>query len=188
METGKGPLFPVSFGGGLWSDGRAREVGVGFTAKRISRMQSISLNASLEKVFPLFGPIREREWAAGWDPDIVFPPAVLVEERMVFKTRSPGGHREADSTWIVSKYLPEESTIEYTVFTTERVWWIEIRCREAEDSRTTHAEITYTYLGLNEAGNAANERALEHMYAHDLRDWEVAINHYLRTGGQFKHP
>jgi len=188
METGKGPPFPVSFGGVPWSDGRAREVGVGFTAKRISRTRSITVDGSLEKVFPLVGPIREREWAAGWDPDILFPPAVLVEERMVFKTRSHGGRDEADSTWIVSKYLPEQSTIEYTVFTTERVWWIEIRCREAEDPGTTRAEITYTYLGLNDAGNATNERALEHMYAHDLKDWEAAINHYLRTGEQFKHP
>jgi hypothetical protein len=187
METGKGPPFPVSFGGGLWSDSRVEEVGVGFTAKRISRTRSITLDASLEKVFPLFGPIREREWAAGWDPDILFPPAVPVEERMVFKTRSHGGHDEADSTWIVSKYLPEEGTIEYTVFATERVGWIEIRCREGEEPETTCAEITYTYLGLNDAGNTANELALEQMYAHGLQDWEAAIEHYLRTGEQLRH-
>jgi hypothetical protein len=40
---------------------------------------------------------------------------------MVFKTRSHGGHGEADSTWVVSQYLPEQGTIEHTVFTTEWV-------------------------------------------------------------------
>lgn len=94
---------------------------MGFTAKRISKTRDIRVNAGLEKVSPLCGSIREREWAAGWDPDILFPPASLGEERTVFRTRSHGGHGEANSTWVVPEYLPEQGTIEYTVFTTERV-------------------------------------------------------------------
>ena len=31
-------------------------------------------------------------------------------------------------------------------------------------------------------GNAINERALQLMYARDLKDWEEKINHYLETG------
>jgi hypothetical protein len=87
----------------------------------------------------------------------------------------------------VSKYAPDRALIEYTVFTPERLWTITIRCREGVLNQTTEAEITYTYTGLTELGNAINERALEGMYAHDLRDWELTINHYLETGERREH-
>jgi hypothetical protein len=37
-------------------------------------------------------------------------------------------------------------------------------------------------------GNAINEKALQVMYTHDLKDWEDAINHYLETGEKQEHP
>jgi len=158
-----------------------------FTSSRISRTSTITLNAPLGEVFPLFGPIREREWAPGWDPQILYSTTDLVEEHMVFKTPSHHGHIEPDYTWIVSKYLPDQALIEYTVFTAERLWWITVQCYEDLPNQTTKAEITYTYTGLTDRGNAINEKALQLMYAHDLRDWEEAINHYLKTGERREH-
>jgi hypothetical protein len=160
---------------------------IAFTSRRVSRTAVITLNASLRRVFPLFGPIREREWAAGWDPQILYSTTGLVEEHMVFKTPSHHGHVEPDYTWTVSKYQPDQALIEYTVFAQERLWWIAIQCCEDCPNQTTRAEITYTYTGLTDKGNAINERALQLMYAHDLRDWEAAINHYLRTGERLEH-
>jgi hypothetical protein len=157
-----------------------------FTSKRISRTSTITLNAPLREAFPLFGPIREREWAAGWNPEILYSTTGLVDEHMVFKTPSHG-HGEPDYIWTVSKYAPDRTLIEYTVSTPERLWTITIRCREGIPDRSTEAEITYTYTGLTALGNAINERALQVMYAHDLRDWEEAINHYLATGERLEH-
>ncbi len=161
-------------------------MGSSFVSKRVSRTSTITLNGSLKEVFPLFGPIREQEWADGWAPRILFPAGGGVEEHMVFRTSSHG-HGEPDFTWLVSKYLPEQAVIEYTVFTPERVWWITIRCREAASERTTKAEISYAFLGLTDMGNAINENAARLMYAHDLKDWEAAINHYLETGKRLSH-
>jgi hypothetical protein len=159
------------------------------TSKRISRTQSITLNAPLREVFPLFGPLRESEWAAGWEPQILYSTTGVVEEHMVFKTASQHGHGEPDYIWTVSKYLPDQAFIEYQVFTSERLWWITIQCREETPNLTTRAEITYTYTGLTDIGNAINEKALQLMYAHDLQDWEESINHYLKTGErQEQHP
>jgi len=158
-----------------------------FTSRRISRTSTITLNAPLSEVFPLFGPIREREWAAGWDPQILYSTTDLVEEHMVFKTPSHHGHGEPDWIWTVSKYLPDQALIEYTIFTPERLWWITIQCCEDVPNQTTKADITYTYTGLTDGGNAINEKALQSMYAHDLRDWEEAINHYLKTGDRREH-
>lgn len=157
------------------------------TSKRISRTSTITLNAPLKEAFPLFGPIREREWATGWDPQILYSTTDLVEEYMVFKTPSHHEHGEPDYIWTVSKYLSDQALIEYMVFTPERLWWITIQCSEEIPNLATRAEITYTYIGLTNMGNAINERALQLMYAHDLRDWEEAINHYLRTGERREH-
>lgn len=158
-----------------------------FTSQRISRTSTITLDAPLREVFPLFGPIREKEWATGWVPQILYSTSELVEERMVFKTQSHHGHGEPDYIWTISKYLPDQALIEYTVFTPERLWWITIQCSEDKPDHTMRAEITYTYTGLTNLGNSINERALQAMYAHDLKDWEEAINHYLKTGERREH-
>lgn len=157
-----------------------------FTSKRISKTRNIRLNAPLETIFPLFGPIKEKEWAFGWEPQMLHSTDNLVNEHMIFKTTANHRH-EADYMWIVSKYLPESALIEYTVFTPERLWWITIQCSTGRESQTTEAEITYTFSGLSEQGNLINEKALEFMYRHDLKDWEDAINYYLATGKCKEH-
>jgi len=157
-----------------------------FKSERISRTSIITLKAPLKRVFPLFGPIREKEWAAGWEPQVLYSTAGSVEEHMVFKTRSHHGHGP-DFTWTVSKYNPDQACIEYTVFAPGRLWWIAIQCREAIVGETTEAEITYTYTGLTEQGNEINKRALEKMYRLNLGDWEESINHYLETGERLEH-
>jgi hypothetical protein len=160
-----------------------------FGSKRISRTSSINLNASVTKVFPLFNPVKEKEWEAGWDPEFLtsLSEDEDIAERMVFKTQSPHGHDESDYIWTISKYSLNLALIEYTVFTSDRLWWITIQCRDDVENQTTHAEITYTFVGLTDKGNAINEKALQLMYAHDLKDWEEAINHYLLTGGKLLH-
>ncbi len=155
-------------------------------SKRVSRTSTITLNAPLEKVFPLFGPIKEMEWAAGWQPEIIYSQADNIEAYMVFKTKSHG-HGEPDYIWTVSRYAPAEALIEYTIFTPNRLWRITVQCRKAAAAQTTQADITYTYTALNELGAAINQKAIEAMYAHNLKDWEEAINFYLHTGKKLIH-
>ncbi|MFN8459618.1 MAG: SRPBCC family protein [Anaerolineae bacterium] len=148
------------------------------SGKRISRTSTIILKAPLETVFPLFGPIKEMEWAEGWQPEIIYSQADNIEAHMVFKTKAHG-HGEPDYIWTVSRYDPTEALIEYTIFTPNRLWYITVQCRESADAQTTQATISYTYTALNELGAAINQRAIEAMYAHNLKDWEEAINFHL---------
>jgi hypothetical protein len=55
-----------------------------FKAEKISREATIRLNGNFEQVFPLFGPVREKDWADGWDPQILLSEADNIEEHMVF--------------------------------------------------------------------------------------------------------
>ena len=152
-----------------------------FEAARITRTSRITLNGPLSEVFPLFGPIKESEWAPGWAPRIIYLTGDFIEEHMVFTIASHHG-QEPDSTWTVSRYQPENAFVEYTVFAPERLWWITIQCRESVQEKHTEAEVTYCYTGLTERGNLINQKALEKMFAHDLKDWEEEINFYLETG------
>lgn len=158
-----------------------RETGV------LSRTCRIDLKGTLAEVFPLFGPIKEQEWAEGWHPHIVWPESEEVQEHMVFQTDSHALEDPARYTWVVSRYAPESAEIEYTVFAGDRIWWIAVHCHQDAGSATCSASITYTYLGLTEQGDHLNRLALDRMFQHDLKDWELQINHYLETGTQMKH-
>lgn len=150
-----------------------------FMPKRISKTATIVLNGSVENVFPLFGPIKEMEWAPGWNPEVVYSDNNVVEEHMIF--RSKGKYENEDYyTWIISQYYPEKYLIEYTVSTADRIWTIRVAC--ASFDKKTKATVAYTYTGLTERGNSLNELALNQMYASNLTDWQEALNYYLETG------
>lgn len=152
-----------------------------FKAERIQRSASFTVNTTIEKAFPFFGPVREKEWAAGWEPQIVYSNHPEVEEHMIFKT-SGVQHGESEFLWMLTQYKPETYFIEYTVSTPQRVWFITVQCKAA--GKNTNVTVIYTYTGLTEQGNELNKRAIEKMYTDNLKDWEAEINYYLSTGKQ----
>lgn len=154
-----------------------------FKAERVQKSASFVASASIEKVFPLFGPIREKEWTEGWEPQIIYSNNLEVEEHMVFKT-SGRHHGESEYLWVLTQYKPNEYFVEYTVSTANRVWFISVKCEA--NGKNANVTVTYTFTGLNEQGDQLNKLALENMYAHNLKDWEEAINYYLTTGKQLK--
>ena len=156
-----------------------------FTAERVSKSATITLEGPIERVFPLFGAIEEKQWADGWNPTVLYPLSEQIEEGMVFTT--PGhGHGETTVAWIMSKYQTDNRLIEYIVSTANRYWMITIQCF-ALSATQTKSTIRYTYTGLTLLGNEINKHAIEKMYERNLKDWEEAINHYLKTGKVLKH-
>jgi hypothetical protein len=151
-----------------------------FTADRTSRTATIVLNGSVDIVFPLFEPLEEKKWEDKWDPVILYPVSGRTEEGMVFTTPAQDKH-EVVYTWIVSKFNPDLRLIEYIVSTYHRVWIISVGCEALSDIQT-RATIRYTYTSLTPLGNTLNKQAIMKMYERDLKDWEEAINHYLKTG------
>lgn len=150
-----------------------------FECERISQEETIQLNGVIDEVFPLFGPIKEMDWAPGWSPEILFTTTGEVEEHMIFKTKEKF-EGEGDYIWVVSQFAPKQFFIEYTISTKERIWFVRVQCSAQEG--TTIAKVKYTYTGLTNQGNALNRIALGKMFERNLKDWEEAINHYLHTG------
>jgi hypothetical protein len=156
-----------------------------FNAERISKSATITLNADIETVFPLFGPVEEKKWADGWDPVILSPASATIEKGLVFTTPA-SGEGEDKYAWIVAKFQAESHIVEYVVSTPNRIWVISIRCTSGNNA-STNAAITYTYTGLNVHGNALNKRAIENMFSVNLKDWEEEINFFLKNGNTLKH-
>jgi hypothetical protein len=153
-----------------------------FKPERISQHASIELDGSINNVFPLFGPVLEKKWAEGWDPEIMYSTTGVVEDHMIFRTKA---HDLPEDwyTWVITRYEPENFFIEYTVSTSKRMWFISIQC--AQKRSKTIAAISYTYTGFSQEGNELNNTAMKKIFAHDLKDWEEAINYYLKNGKQF---
>jgi len=149
------------------------------TSERIERTASFLVKTEIDNAFPLFGPIREKEWATGWEPHIIYSRSSEVEAHMIFKTATSNPD-EKEYIWVVTQYRPADFFIEYTVSTFQRIWFITVSCKPQQDS--TLVSVTYSYTGLTEEGNKINKLALEKMFADNLKDWEEALNYYLTTG------
>jgi hypothetical protein len=146
--------------------------------QRISKSASIILKAPIQTVFPLFGPIQEQLWADGWEPEILYE-TPEVEMHMIFRTKSAFPD-EAFYTWAITHYSTVDWKIEYTVYAVDRIWFITVVCEPM--SSETRAYVTYAYTGFTPEAQHKNQESLKRMFADDLRDWEEAINHYLKTG------
>jgi hypothetical protein len=147
-------------------------------SERISNTATFTVDTTIEKAFPLFGPLREKDWAEGWNPEILYG-AEEVEKHMMFRTKS-SFKDESSFLWVITQFEPEKYFIEYTVSTPNRVWFIGVQCAAKE--LKTNVSVTYTYTGLNAKGNELNRIALKKMFSDNLKDWEAAINFYLKHG------
>lgn len=155
---------------------------VAFQPQRISHSREIVLNAEISIVYPLFGAIREMEWAHGWNPEILFSATGGMELHMVFRSRSPLD--DEYFIWTVTQYSPKDHFVEYLVTAQGRCWFVTVDCKSQQEK--TKATVTYTYTGFTPIGHQRNEAAMRKMFAQDLSDWEDAINYYLATGKQLQ--
>lgn len=148
------------------------------TMNRIEQTATFLVMANIDKTFPLFGPIREKVWAAGWDPEIVYANHPEVEEHMIFKTA--GKLPDEQFIWVVTQYRPDDFKIEYMVSAQDRIWFITVLCKPHDE--TTLVTVTYSYTGFTEQAHQLNQQALDKMFSRNLKDWEEAVNFYLETG------
>src|SRR5436190_23069018 len=75
---------------------------------RATHTHRLPLRASPEKVFPLFCPVRETEWADGWLPDLVVSSSGVAERDCVFTTSDKRG----PVIWYITCYEPEKFQVE----------------------------------------------------------------------------
>ena len=86
----------------------AGEAGTAMIEQR-ARSFTIGLNGSVADVTPLFGPVREAEWAPDWSPRFIHPAQGAQREGVVFTTTSDG----RDRLWLLTTYDLGNGRVEY---------------------------------------------------------------------------
>jgi len=140
---------------------------------------AIVLQGSVAEVMPLFGPLRETEWAPTWAPHFLHPPEGAQREGVVFKSTTSNGK---EGLWLLTSYNISEGRVEYVSiipgFTAN-----EIKIRVVpERNGGSKATITYRRSALAPDGNEEVTKLDAHWADRQRAHWETAINAVLTTG------
>jgi adenosyl cobinamide kinase/adenosyl cobinamide phosphate guanylyltransferase len=147
---------------------------------RVIRNHVLHFDAPVDLIFPLFTPIKEKLWAEGWDPKIMYSSTSTAEEKgAVFLIQH---HRkEPAQVWVVSHYDPQKYEIEYTQFNPDsHVTLITIRCIGTVQ---TDVYVSYTVITLSKAGEEYAQAFTEgHFRLNRMAWWQESIERYLKSG------
>ncbi len=145
---------------------------------RVKRSYVQTLIAPPEQVFPLLCPVRETEWANGWNPHLVITASGYVEPGCVFIVPD----QPQDSIWIVTEWSPHRCFVEFfKVIPGFTVGKIEIQLRKGDKDRTL-AEVSYSFTALSRQGSEFVEQFTLERYETFMKEWESELNHFLQTG------
>lgn len=131
----------------------------------------------MAEITPLFGPVREREWAPDWAPHFIYPAQGGQEEGAVFTTTSANGQ---ERLWLLTTYNVEHGEVEYVVIT-PGFTANQIKIQIAPDGeKQSKATITYRHSALAPEGNEEVRKLSPDWAAHQRVHWESAINSVLK--------
>ena len=140
---------------------------------------TIALNGRVADVTPLFGPVRETEWAPGWSPRFIHPAQGAQCEGAVFTT---AGGPAKDRLWLVTTYDVGNGRVEYVVMT-PGITTTEIKIRVVSDGKQhCKATITYRRSALAPEGNEEVAKLDANWVEEQRIHWETAINEALGKG------
>lgn len=137
---------------------------------------TITLNGSVGEVTPLFGPVREVEWAPTWKPRFIHPPQGEQRDGVVFTTTSANGK---ERLWLLTAYDEKQGRVEY-VFVTPSFTFNAIKILLVPDGeKRCKATITYRHSALAPEGNAEVEKLDAQWAEQERTHWEQSINAVL---------
>ena len=142
---------------------------------------AISLQAPVTEATPLFGPVREAEWAIQWVPRFVNPAEGAQREGVVFTTQD---HQGRERVWVMTEYDAKEGRVSYAVVTPGfAVTTLTIRLRPDGNRRSKATIMYYCSAMVPEANGEVNQH--DRQWAEQQRiHWERAINAALAKGRQ----
>lgn len=101
----------------------------------------------VDQVFGLFDPIAEKEWAAGWDPEPVYPAELSLEASSVFLL-DRGDDKEV---WTVLRHDPVAHVAEYLATSHNyQQRWITVKCETVAEG--TRVDVEYRVTALSAEG------------------------------------
>ena len=153
-----------------------------FVGRVAGRTHEIVLNGEPDTVFSLFGPIREADWASGFEPEVVVGDALTLELGCVFRTRDTV---RGETIWLLVELDAADRRIGYVRVTPRFDLTRLVINVESGGPGQSVADITYRFTGLSHEGNRYVDQFTQERYVGWINEWAVAINHYLATGQQY---
>jgi hypothetical protein len=130
---------------------------------------SFHLDAPIERVMPMFTAAGERDWAPGWEPEML---AGNAERGSAFRTRNERG---LETVWVVADYRPREGRASYArIALGSNIGLVDVHCVPSDGSGTD-VTVRYTLTGLDAAGRAFVAGFLAPAsYAAMIEEWRQA--------------
>jgi hypothetical protein len=142
---------------------------------RVRRSYIQKLRAKPADVFPLLCPVREREWADGWDPLAVYSKSGLAESDCIFTT----GEENPESIWVITEFDPVRHRLEIMKVTPGMtVCRITINLAE-DESGNTDAEVVYMYTAISREGEEFVKEYSQEFFNGFMQFSESALNSFL---------
>ncbi len=155
-----------------------------FSAKRIIRSYCQTINSSPEIIFPLICPVKEAEWADGWDYEMLYSKSSYAEEGAVFITPWEG---EENTIWVITVHDSINYKVEFVRVTpNSRASILKVHIRE-KDKKSSFVDITYIYTSITNEGNNFIDEYTEDVFLEMVKHWENSVNYFLETGKKLRN-
>ena len=137
----------------------------------------LRVKAPVERVFPLFSPMGEKNWVRGWDPEILHPTDRDWEEGMIFRSSEESG----TAVWVLSRLDLSMHQVQYVRIEPDYyVARIEVICKETS-ADCTDVFTKYSFIGLASAGNEAIGRMTAKEYDSKMTKWAAWLESFLSS-------
>src|SRR5215510_13876684 len=136
-----------------------------------------TLHAPPAKIFPLLCPVRETEWAEGWEPEFVVSSSGVAERDCVFITPDNAGK----AIWYITRNEPEKWFVEMLKIL-PGVTACRLTIQLSENGDDCFADVTYSHTSIGPAGDEFVAKFTSDYYQKFMQSWEQALNYFLKTG------
>jgi hypothetical protein len=139
------------------------------SAPPLTQIGSFHLEAPRSRVFPLFTARGERDWAPGWNPEML---SGAEERGSAFRTQHEHGQ---ETIWVVTEYRPQEGRVSYArAALGSNIGLVDVVCTESADGGTD-VSVRYTLTALSESGGVFVGKFLDAgHYSQMIEQWRAA--------------
>jgi hypothetical protein len=132
------------------------------------------VNWPIDVAWPLFGALRERDWAPDWDPEFVWPAMPADQQGMVFNIV----RGETTAVWVNTSFDRAANRAQYVYFIPDVVVTV-ITLALTQIGSSTRVEVSYERTALSEkAGDLVSQMAARDKMAGP--EWCAQIDAHLR--------
>jgi len=144
------------------------------SAPPATQVRSFHLLAPPSRVLALFTARGERDWAPGWNPEML---SGAEERGSAFRTRDTHGQ---ETVWVVTEYEPLQGRVSYArAALGSNIGLVDVICTQAA-AGGTDVSVRYTLTALSESGRAFVRTFLEAgQYSRMIDEWRAATTEAL---------